>query len=427
MESLVSRFSSAALQLRFDQNDRSESFAGIDNLFDRTHPFPMPNGHTIQFDEGVGKVLQLRELQTCDVWKRALQNKCQDYRYYEIVDETLEGGFDYRYLLLEDHSRHPRAIQPVFFVRQNLVEGVPGKIRSIVDAIRKVFPRFLTMRVLMVGCSAGTGDLGACDEKDETWVANVLQASLSTYARQNKASLIVLKDFPATYRSTLESFPLNGYTRIPSMPMTRLPLHYHNWDEYFRTLSKATRKDLRRKFRKAERAPKIEMQVVSDISPLVDEIYPLYLAVHERSPLKFETLTANYFRAIAQRMPERARFFVWRQSDKIVAFSFCLVCGDSIYDECIGLDYSVALDLHLYFCTLRDVISWALQHGLKYYYSNPLNYEPKLHLDCELVPLDLYIMHTNSLLNPIFRRLIKYVGPTRHDPVLHRFPNADQL
>ena len=387
----------------------------------------MPRNDLITIPQGVAKVLTLAELQNCGAWQRALQNKSKDHRYYEIVDETLEGDFDYRYLLLEDHFRNPRAIQPVFFVRQNLVEGVPGKIRSIVDAIRKVFPRFLTMRVLMVGCSAGTGDLGACDVKDETWVANVLQASLSTYARQNKASLIVLKDFPATYRSTLERFPLNGYTRIPSMPMTRLPLHYHNWDEYFRTLSKATRKDLRRKFRKAERAPKIEMQVVSDITPLVDEIYPLYLAVHERSPLKFETLTANYFRSIAQRMPERARFFVWRQSDKIVAFSFCLVCGDSIYDECIGLDYSVALDLHLYFCTLRDVISWALQHGLKYYYSNPLNYEPKLHLDCELVPLDLYIMHTNPLFNPIFRRLIKYLGPTRHDPVLQKFPNAHEL
>ena len=73
----------------------------------------------------------------------------------------------------------------------------------------------------------------------------------------------------------------------------------------------------------------------------------------------------------------------------------CLVCGDAIYDECIGLDYSVALDLHLYFYTLRDIISWSLQQGLKYYYSNPLNYEPKLHLDCELVPLDLY-MHAHQ-------------------------------
>jgi len=209
--------------------------------------------------------------------------------------------------------------------------------------------------------------------------------------------------------------------------MTRLSLQHENWDEYFRTLSKATRKDLRRKFRKAERAPKIEMVVMNDVTPFVDEIYPLYLAVHERSPLKFETLTKDYFRAIAQRMPERARFFIWRQSNKIVAFSFCRVCGDEIYDECIGLDYSVALDLHLYFYTLRDIISWGVQQRLKYYYSNPLNYEPKLHLDCELVPLDLYVMHTNPLLNPIFRRALKYLGPTRHDPVLHKFPNADQL
>jgi len=343
------------------------------------------------------------------------------------VEETVQGGFEHRYLLLEDSSGNARAIQPVFFVRQNLIEGVPGKISSIVDRVRKVFPRFLTMRVLMVGCAAGTGDLSASDERDESWVANALQASLSTYARQNKASLIVLKDFPAIYRPKLETFHSNGYARIPSMPMTRLPLPYNNWDEYFRTLSKATRKDLRRKFRKAGQAPKIEMEVVGDVTAIVDEIYPLYLAVHDRSSLKFETLSKDYFRAVGQRMPERARFFIWRQLDRIVAFSFCFVCNDTVYDECIGLDYSVALDLHLYFYTLRDIISWALEQGLKYYYSNPLNYEPKLHLDCELVPLDLYVMHTSALLNPLFRRLIKYLGPTRHDPVLQRFPNVDQL
>ena len=387
----------------------------------------MPRSSSIPTAQNVAKIVTRSELHNCDAWRRSFRNKCKDHRYYEIVEETLEGGFEYRYLLLEDSSGNPRAIQPVFFVRQNLIEAVPGKISSVVDRVRKIFPRFLTMRILMVGCAAGTGDLGAVDERDETWAANTLQASLSAYAKQNNASLVVLKDFPATYRSNLETFPSHGYARIPSMPMTRLSLSYNNWDEYFQTLSKATRKDLRRKFRKAERAAKIEMEVVSDIASLVNEIHPLYLAVHERSPLKFETLTTDYFRAIGERMPDRARFFVWRQLGKIVAFSFCLVCDDKIYDECIGLDYSVALDLHLYFYTLRDIISWALGQGLKYYYSNPLNYEPKLHLDCELVPLDLYVVHTNPLLKPIFRRLIKYLGPTRHDPVLQRFPNANQL
>src|SRR5215467_10876084 len=388
---------------------------------------PMPNGHIIQFDEDVVRVLQLSELQNSEAWKRVLRNKCKDHRYYEIVEETLECGFEHHYLQLEDGSGNVRAIQPVFFVRQNLVEGVPGKIRSIVDGIRALFPRFLTMRVLMVGCGAGTGDLGASEKENEPWAANALQATLRTYAKQNKASLVVFKDFPANYRAALETLLSNAYARIPSMPMTRLRLPYSNWDEYFATLSKATRKDLRRKFRKAERAQKIEMELVNDIAPLVDEIHPLYLAVHERSPLKFETLTKAYFRDVGQRIPEHARFFIWRQNGKIVAFSFCLVCGDIIYDECIGLDYSVALDLHLYFYTLRDIISWAIQQGLKYYYSNPLNYEPKLHLDCELVPLDLYVTHTNPLLNQVFRRLLQYLGPTHHDPVLQRFPNANQL
>jgi hypothetical protein len=388
----------------------------------------MEHSDAIPFSQGAVKVVTRAELESCPAWKDAFQNKCKDYRYYEIVEETLKGDFEHRYLLIQDESGNARAIQPVFFVRQDLVEGVPGKIGSVVSLVRKIFPRFLTMRVLMVGCAAGTGDLGACDANDEARVAKALQASLRTYARQNKASLVVLKDFPAAYRSALETFRSNGYARIASMPMTRLPLlHYQNWDEYFSTLSKATRKDLRRKFRKADRAPRIEMEIVRDIASFVDEIYPLYLAVHQRSPLKFETLTKDYFRAVAQRMPERTRFFLWRQNSKVVAFSLCLVFADKIYDECIGLDYSVALDLHLYFYTLRDIISWALQQGLKYYYSNPLNYEPKLHLDCELVPLDLYVLHTSSLVNPVFRHLIKYLGPTHHEPVLQRFPNADEL
>ena len=387
----------------------------------------MAIGNVIPFSQGITKIVALAQLQNRDAWERAFRNKCKDHRYYETVDETLEGDFEHHYFVLEDESGNVRAVQPVFFVRQNLVEGMPGKIRSVVDVVRKKFPRFLTMRVLMVGCAAGTGDLGASDEKDQAWVAKALHATLRRYARQNRASLVVLKDFPAKYRPALEAFPSNGYARIPSMPMTRLALHYRDWDEYFRTLSKATRKDLRRKFRKAERAPNIDMEVTSDITPDVDEIYPLYVQVHERSPLKFETLTKDYFRAIAQRMPERARFFVWRQGGKVVAFSFCLVCGDAIYDECMGLDYGVALDLHLYFYTLRDIVSWSLQQGLRYYYSNPLNYGPKLHLRCELVPLDLYVMHTSALLNPIFRRMIRYLGPTRHDPFLRRFPKADQL
>lgn len=387
----------------------------------------MSLGNTISIPQGGARIVSLAELQDCDAWRQAFQDKCKDHRYYEIVERTLKDGFEHHYLVLEDGSGRVRGVQPMFFVRQNLVEGVPGKIRVVVDLIRKIFPRFLTMRVLMVGCAAGAGDLGACDRVDEGWVAKALHAALLPFAGQNKASLIVLKDFPARYRPILENFRANGYARVPSMPMTRFSLNHASFDEYLATIGYMTRKSLRRKFRKAERAAKIDMEVITDISPHVDEIYQLYLQVHERSPLKFETLTKDYFRQIGQQMPERARFFVWRQQGRIIAFTLCLVHDDTIYDECLGLDYSVALELHLYFYTLRDVISWSIKNGLRHYCSGPLNYDPKLHLGHELAPLDLYVMHTRPLLNPIFGRVVKYLEPTRHDPVLKQFPNANEL
>jgi len=209
--------------------------------------------------------------------------------------------------------------------------------------------------------------------------------------------------------------------------MTRLKLSFQNFDQYLQTLGYVSRKSLRRKFRKTERAAKIDMEVMNDITPHIDTIYPLYLQVHERSPMKFETLTKEFFCRVAKVMPERARFFIWRETDKIIAFSLCLVCGDTIYDECLGLDYDVALDLHLYFYTMRDVIRWAIDQRFRYYCSGPLNYDPKLHLGHELAPLDLYVLHTRTLLNPIFRFAVKYLEPTRHDPILRKFPNANQL
>ncbi|MEY2538182.1 MAG: hypothetical protein QOG67_1922 [Verrucomicrobiota bacterium] len=387
----------------------------------------MQGARTIPIPSGTAELVSRQELETCAAWKSVFARQVKDYRYYDILERTLEGGFEYHYLLLKNTSGVIRAIQPLFFVQQNLIEGLRGKLRSVVDVIRKKFPRFLTMRVLMVGCAAGEGHLGSCSPEDERWVSEALHASLETFARREKASLVVLKDFPSQYRETLKTFSSNGYTRVPSMPVTRLQLNYANFDEYLATLGKATRKNLRRKFRDAERAPKIEVEVVTDIAPCIDEAYPLYLQVHERSRLKFETLTKGYFCSLGRLMPERTRFFIWRQTGKIIAFGLCLVHGDTIYDECLGLDYNVALDLHLYFYTIRDVISWAIANGFKQYCSSPLNYDPKLHLGCDLVPLDLYVRHTASFINPIFGRAVKFLEPTRHDPVLRQFHNANAM
>ena len=386
----------------------------------------MPINQTIPFTNGIARVLSRADLDGCDAWQHAFAGKTKDHRFYEIVADTLDSKFEHHYLLLEDPAGKVRGIQPVFFVQQNLVEGIPA-LRAAVEKIRRRFPRFLTMRLLMVGNAAGEGHLSACAPDDEEWVANALYQVLEIFGKHSKASLVVFKDFPAMYRDVLWKFAANDYTRIPSMPMTELTLDYTDFDHYVSTLGASTRKDLRRKFRRIAAAAPIDVEVVTDLTPYVDEVHPLYLQVHERSPLKFETLTKEYLSKLGRGMPDRVRFFIWRQNGKAIAFSVALVHDGTIYDDYLGLDYRVALDLHLYFYTLRDILRWSLALGLKRYRSSPLNYQPKLHLGCDLFPLDLYVRHTNPVLNQIFRPVLKFLEPTRHDPVLKRFRNADQL
>src|SRR5439155_17637554 len=134
--------------------------------------------------------------------------------------------------------------------------------------------------------------------------------------------------------------------------------------------------------------------------------------------MRFEKLTPEYMKRLGERMADKTRFFIWRQNGKAIAFSLCMLHGDTIYDEYLGLDYSVALDLHLYFSTFRDIVQWAMEHRHKWYCSSALNYDPKLRFKCELVPLDLYVRHTSPLVNAILKRVLPWIEPTRGDKTL---------
>jgi len=271
----------------------------------------MPASEPIPFTNGVARILSRPELANYEPWQRAFTGKSKDHRFYEIVADTLGPDFEHHYLSLEDRAGKVRGIQPVFFVQQNLVEGIPA-LRPAVEKVRQRFPRFLTMRLLMIGNAAGEGHLSACAPEDEPWVAQALREVLPVFARQAKASLIVFKDFPASYRDTLADLTRTDFTRVPSMPMTELALAFRDFDHYVSTLGASTRKDLRRKFRKIAAADPITVDVVTDLTSHVDEVYPFYLQVHERSPMKFERLTKEYLSELGRRMPDRVRFFIWQ-------------------------------------------------------------------------------------------------------------------
>jgi predicted N-acyltransferase len=372
--------------------------------------------------DGAVHVVTREQLNRVQAWRNAFANQRKDSRYYEIVEDTIKQDFEYRYFVLEDSTGNVRAVQPFFLLCQDILQSSGERVLHIAGKIRKAFPRFLTMKTLMVGCAAGEGHLAHDSHENAAWVAKQLHDMIMRYARRARVSMVVLKEFPTAYRKALVPFSSNGFTRVPSLPGVKIHLPYENFDAYLKSLSKATRKDLRRKFRDTERLG-ITMEVHNDISHCIGEVYPLYLQVYQRSSLQFERLTPEYLSRLGADMPDRMRFFVWRLDGRAVALSVCMVSGDQLHDEYLGMDYSVALDLHLYFHTLRDVLSWAMANGYKWYCSSGQGYEPKRRLKAQLAPLDLYVSHTWPGVNFAFKRLLPLIEPTRSEKTLARYPN----
>jgi hypothetical protein len=380
----------------------------------------------VHFQTPFGRASVIASAQELDstLRRRAFAGQWKDLRYYEVSAQGLRGQFEHRYLVLRDASTGQQVVQPIFFVDQDLTEGLPPAVRALLDWPRRIFPRWLRLRMLVAGCSTGEGAL----DSTQPWAVAALREALEIYGRASGVALLLLKDFPASYRDVLAPFANDGYRRVPSMPACELKLDFASFDEFLqKRIGRVFRQNLRRKFKKLATHPPIDMEVVSDITPFVDEVYALYVQTFERSRFRFEKLTPDFLCATGRQMPDRARFFLWRIDGKLVAFALCMLHDATLYDLNIGLDYAVALDLHLYFVTRRDVLQWAVENGVRGYHVGPLNYHPKLHFRMELAPLDLYARHLSPWINPLFKLAIGWLQPARHDPFIAQFPNASEL
>jgi hypothetical protein len=423
---------SALSQCAMSEHERDATLPNAD-----AHPHPSvppprlgePTSSRRDSDAGPGRkdevnVVSLRELKNCAHWQRAFALQHKDHRYYEIVEDTIHPEFDYHYFAIRNHQGEIQAIQPFFILDQDILAGVHQSLGRLTNAIRRRWPRFMFMKTMMIGCVAGEAHLDDGDDSTRAATAQSLARTIVGHADALGARLIVLKEFPDQYREALSCFVRSGFTRIPSMPHTRLNIAYADFDDYMQSaLNSATRRKLRKKFKATESGAPIQLSVITDVTSIVDEIYPLYLQVYARSKLHFEKLTKAYFCSLGVAMPDRVRFFIWRRHAKAVAFGLCIVHGETLFAEYLGLDYSVALELHLYHYVFRDLVHWAITNRCRWFQSTGLNYDPKLHLRHRLKPVDLYVRHTSTIVNVFLRAALPLLEPTRHDPTLKKFPD----
>ncbi len=191
-------------------------------------------------------------------------------------------------------------------------------------------------------------------------------------------------------------------------------------EDYISGLGASTRKDLRRKLKKAESIGALSTEIREDISDIINEVYSLYLNNLSDSEIQFEVLTPEFFKNICKNMPGVAKYFITYDKAKIVAFNLILAKGDICIDKFIGFDYSVARHYSLYYTTFCHNIDWCIKNGFRYYQPGTTDYPPKVRLGAKLIPLYIYADSTKLLIKIPVKLLARFMEPKRLDPSLRK-------
>src|SRR5438067_2735034 len=152
----------------------------------RRHAVSRPTPPVSEFKITRGKVSVYRNSRDIpsEIWRRVLSGHSKDHRYYGISEETLAGQFDHAYLVMRDIIGAQLAVQPVFLVKQDILDGLPARVHGLFASPRRFFPSWRRMGMLVAGCSAGDGALD-CRER---WAVEMLIEALVAFARPSGLS-----------------------------------------------------------------------------------------------------------------------------------------------------------------------------------------------------------------------------------------------
>jgi predicted N-acyltransferase len=350
-------------------------------------------------------------------WERVFPPIAESYNFFKTLEQTLSSQFRLFYVLIYE-GPDIVCLAPCFVMDYPLDTTVSGPFKRVLSLARSISPHLFNVRAVICGSPTSDGRIGVKDPRAADAVITALVGAMETVAQLEGIRMLAFKDFLDRDASLLEPLARLGLYKVRSFPTVELDIHFSSFEDYLSSLSKATRKDLRRKFKKLNGVVPITVEVRDDLGDLLDEAYALYLQTLEKSDVVFETMPKEFFRAVSRNVPEHSKFFLWRLVGKLVAFVYCLVEADTLTDKYIGMDYEAAYRYHLYFVTFRDIMRWCIAHGIRRYESPQLNYDPKKRLDFAFVPNYVYVRHVNRAMNYLVGYIARLLKPENFDPVL---------
>lgn len=342
----------------------------------------------------------------------------ENYGYYKTLDESNLPSFSMHYAIVRENGR-AAFIAPFFTTEFSFDTTIQGPLKRVILSLQKRFPRFLKLKILFIGSPlTEEGVIGIREGCDKEKILRFFLSGMLDFCAAGKMAVITFYNLTSADSYILDFLKRNKFAQIEAFPLARLTIKEHSLEEYIQNLGKNTRKDIRRKLRNAYSTADIRIEEHDKLDGRLDHAYELYLNNLNSGDVSFEKLTPEYFAGLPDNMPGTVKFFITLVNGKMAAFNMCFIKDDFCIDKYIGFDYDVAYKYNLYFVTWCHNIDWCIKHGIRYYQPGTCDYEPKIRLGSDLVPLYISSRLLNPVINHLTAPVMRLIEPKRFDPIL---------
>jgi len=313
-----------------------------------------------------------------------------------LLQESGIDGFNLRSIVvLKDDA--PILLLPLFETRFDLSTFVEGWIKKSLKVAGRLIPSLFQPRILGVGLLVGEwSEIGIDPQIDAGTLESAFKMAfdaLHRLAAELKSDIVALYNF--SHYGGLPAEVLNTFHRAKCQSCARIPIDFKNLEEFLARLSRAARKDLRRKMRVA---PEVRVIRSRNISPFLDRIYNLYRATVERSPMAFGAHNRLFFEKICERVPG-AEYTLYFVREELAAFNLLVVNQEAMVDKNFCMDYELGRKYNLYVLSWLENIRTCVERGIPLYHAGQGVEKTKAHLGAALIPMYLLFKHRQPVIN----------------------------
>jgi predicted N-acyltransferase len=254
-----------------------------------------------------------------------------------------------------------------------------------------------------------------------------LTTALHAFAVEQRARIIILRDFHLQDAELTASLPTLRFIHVPNLDDTVIPIRWRSFDDYLSALKSHYRKQIMRQEAALTRAG-VSRQRTSQWAEHAQCMAKLFANVARRYP-GGSLIGADYFAATSGCLGHELETTLFFQEGELVAFIMYYVGEESLFASYLGVDETMNREAALTFNAYNEVVKVAIERGVDHLWFGRTAYNAKLRMGAERRALSIYLQTRPGFIG---RRIGQWVqgrpsseGPDRWN-VFRRVASADQ-